>query len=103
MLNLVIFIFFISATLSLIAWLFIFLHPARPWDFQPVGDDCDPPPMPPDFQWPPVAIIVPARNEAEFYVGMVASDRKADILASWARMRVSLLQSPTYQGGRRGW
>jgi SAM-dependent methyltransferase len=47
--------------------------------------------------------IETARNEAEFYVGMVASDRKADILASWARMRVSLLRSPTYQGGRRGW
>ncbi len=65
MLNLLIFPFFFLATLSLLAWLFILFHPARPWDFQPVGDDGEAPPMPPDFQWPPVAVLVPARNEAE--------------------------------------
>src|SRR5438094_948707 len=48
--------------ISVLAWLFIFLHPARPWDFQPVGDDNDAPAC---AQFPPVAVIVPARNEAE--------------------------------------
>ncbi len=51
--------------ISVLAWLFIFLHPARPWDFQPVGDDAEIPPLPADKKFPPVAVIVPARNEAD--------------------------------------
>lgn len=52
--------------LSILLWLGILLHPARPWDFQPVGEDTavaleagqrD--------DWPSVCILVPARNEAE--------------------------------------
>jgi len=39
------------------------LHPARPWDFQPVGDDEELPPAP--SVWPSVCILVPARNESE--------------------------------------
>ena len=49
--------------MSLLIWLGIVLHPARPWDFQPVGDDGEVPPAPP--QWPSVAILVPARNERD--------------------------------------
>jgi len=52
-----------AATASAIAWLFLLFHPARPWDFQPVGDDGDAPAGP--ANWPPVCILVPARNEAE--------------------------------------
>jgi len=48
---------------SVLIWLGIALHPARPWDFQPVGDDEEPPPAPPE--WPRVCILVPARNESE--------------------------------------
>ena len=48
---------------SVLIWLGIWLHPARPWDFQPVGDD-DPIPPPPS-EWPSVCILVPARNERE--------------------------------------
>ena len=48
---------------SVLIWLGIWLHPARPWDFQPVGDD-DPIPSPPS-EWPSVCILVPARNERE--------------------------------------
>jgi hopene-associated glycosyltransferase HpnB len=48
---------------SVLIWLGIWLHPACPWDFQPVGDD-DPIPPPPS-EWPPVCILVPARNERE--------------------------------------
>ncbi|MBM4258378.1 MAG: glycosyltransferase [Deltaproteobacteria bacterium] len=49
--------------LSLLSWLGVALHPARPWDFQPVGDDDAIPPPPP--QWPQVTILVPARNESD--------------------------------------
>jgi hopene-associated glycosyltransferase HpnB len=48
---------------SVLIWLGIWLHPARPWDFQPVGDD-EPIPSPPN-EWPPVCILVPARNERD--------------------------------------
>ncbi len=51
---------------SVLAWLGILLHPARPWDFQPVGEDepADFADAPPD-RWPSVCVLVPARNEAE--------------------------------------
>lgn len=48
---------------SCVIWLGILLHPARPWDFQPVGDDADFPSAP--AVWPSVRILVPARNEKE--------------------------------------
>ncbi len=48
---------------SVLIWLGIWLHPARPWDFQPVGDD-EPMPSPP-HEWPSVCILVPARNERD--------------------------------------
>ncbi|HLH71385.1 MAG TPA: glycosyltransferase [Candidatus Dormibacteraeota bacterium] len=46
---------------SCLAWLGITLHPARPWDLSPVGDDGPPPDLP---AWPSVCVLVPARNEA---------------------------------------
>ncbi len=49
--------------ISVLMWLGVLLHPARPWDFQPVGDDGEPPPAP--SVWPSVCILVPARNESE--------------------------------------
>lgn len=50
-------------SISAIAWLAVYFHPARPWDLRPVGDDAPLPDGPP--AWPRVAILVPARNEAE--------------------------------------
>ena len=38
------------------------LHPARPWDCRPTDEERDPAPEP--GAWPPVAVLVPARNEA---------------------------------------
>ena len=47
-------------------WLGIFLHPARPWDFQPVGEDTAAVlAVSQRDDWPSVYILVPARNEAE--------------------------------------
>src|SRR5579862_1089225 len=65
MLSFLVLPFFFLATLSLLAWLYILLHPARPWDFQPVGDDTEIPPLPDGIAFPCVAVIVPARNESE--------------------------------------
>jgi hopene-associated glycosyltransferase HpnB len=48
---------------SMLIWLGIWLHPARPWDFQPVGDDD--PVLPSPSEWPSVCILVPARNERD--------------------------------------
>lgn len=83
----------------MLIWLSIGFHPARPWDFQPVGDDGKPPPAP--STWPPVCILVPARNERESlphtlpallqqdYPGdfaiVVIDDRSADGTADLAR------------------
>ena len=48
---------------SLLVWLGILFHPARPWDCWPVGDDAVLPTL--GQTWPSVCILVPARNEAE--------------------------------------
>jgi hopene-associated glycosyltransferase HpnB len=41
----------------------VLLHPARPWDLRPTDEEGDPPPEP--AAWPAVAVLVPARNEAQ--------------------------------------
>jgi hopene-associated glycosyltransferase HpnB len=48
---------------ALLVWLGILLHPARPWDFHPVGEEEPLPPQP--AEWPAVCALVPARNERE--------------------------------------
>lgn len=53
----------VLAALSLLIWVAIALHPARPWAFRPVGEDEAAPAEP--ARWPPVRILVPARNEAQ--------------------------------------
>lgn len=47
---------------ALAAWLACLADPARAWDFRPVAEDA--PPAPPPAAWPPVRVVVPARNEA---------------------------------------
>src|SRR2546422_5677576 len=45
---------------SVLIWLGILLHPARPWDFQPVGATGGPPP---GLQaWPPSSALWPPRT-----------------------------------------
>ena len=50
----------VIAGCALVAWLGLLLHPARPWDMRPVGED-EEAHLP---AWPAVVAIVPARNEA---------------------------------------
>ena len=52
----------VLGALSLIIWVSMTLHPARPWDFRPVGEDSAPPFDP--HEWPSVQVLIPARNEA---------------------------------------
>lgn len=54
-------LFVVGAT-SLAAWLTVLALPFRPWDLQPRGEE-EPPPAAPE-RWPPVTVLVPARNEA---------------------------------------
>ena len=60
----VLFALAVVATVSVLAWLFILLHPARAWDFQPVGDDGPIPDIDGSETFPEISILVPARNEA---------------------------------------
>ncbi len=55
-------LYLVLGALALLIWVGIMLHPARPWDFRPVGEDSAPP-----FdlhKWPSVQVLIPARNEA---------------------------------------
>lgn len=48
---------------SILCWIGVAVRADRPWDMRPVGED-EPEPAAP-AAWPSVAILVPARNEAE--------------------------------------
>src|SRR5438105_4318304 len=63
------FLLSVVATFAFLGWLFVLLHPARPWDFQPVGDDETIPELPAGTTFPPIVVLVPARNEAESLPG----------------------------------
>lgn len=85
--------------LSLLGWISVWLRPGRAWDMQPVAEDEPAPPDP--AAWPPVLVVVPARNEgaslprtlpalaAQDYPGpwriVVVDDRSTDDTAAQAR------------------
>jgi hopene-associated glycosyltransferase HpnB len=88
----------IAAGIAALCWLGLALHPARPWDLRPRGED--EPAAEPDA-WPTVAILVPAHDEAAMlpvtlpalaaqdYPGrwhvVVVDDRSSDGTAAVAR------------------
>jgi len=47
---------------ALLSWLGVLVHPARPWDLHPRGDQ-EPSPAP--RAWPEVCVLIPARDEAD--------------------------------------
>jgi hopene-associated glycosyltransferase HpnB len=52
----------VAGGVSALVWLAVLLDPARARDLRPVGEEEPEPPDP--GEWPPVAVVVPARNEA---------------------------------------
>ncbi len=61
----------VLGALALLIWVGIALHPARPWDFRPVGEDGVLSPEP--YQWPSVQVLIPARNEAAILLDTLPS------------------------------
>ncbi len=65
---------------SLALWLAALLDPARPWDLQPQAEDdrvADP------ASWPPVTVVVPARNEAAYLPRTLPALLEQDYPAEW--------------------
>jgi hopene-associated glycosyltransferase HpnB len=71
----------IVGLVSLAAWVGLAVHPARPWDLRPVGEDEPPPPDP--APWPEVAVVVPARNEAGSLPDMLPALLAQDYPGPW--------------------
>ncbi len=63
MIHILLYLLSFLCTIPIIIWLAIYFHPARPWDFLPIGESTDSGPAP--ETWPDVCILVPARNESE--------------------------------------
>jgi hopene-associated glycosyltransferase HpnB len=68
------------AVLSLFCWIGLLLHPARPWDMRP-DDEAPAPPDPP--AWPSVAVLVPARHEAEMLPHTLPALAAQDYPGEW--------------------
>ena len=71
---------------SLLAWLVIALRPARSWDLPPAAEDEPQPPEP--AAWPPVCVIVPARNEGSYLPRTLPSLLAQDYPGSWRAVLV---------------
>ena len=66
----------VLAGLALAGWLGVLLCTARAWDLRPIAEDDPAPPGPGD--WPSVAALVPARNEANLLPGTLGGLRGQD-------------------------
>ena len=64
-----------------LAWLAVLLDPARAWDLRPTAED-DPPPRDP-AEWPPIGVVVPARNEAATLPGTLPALLAQDYPGPW--------------------
>lgn len=71
---------------SLLAWLVNSLRPARSWDLRPAAEDDPQPPDP--AAWPPVCVIVPARNEGSYLPRTLPSLLAQDYPGSWRAVLV---------------
>jgi len=69
-------------TLSLIAWVGVWLSPTRPWAMKPVAEE-EPPPTNP-AAWPAVRVIVPARNEAGSIPATLPALAAQDYPGAWS-------------------
>ena len=83
----------ILAVVSLTGWISVLLETARAWDLRPIAED---EPAPPDPErWPSVAVLVPARNEAELLPSTLPSLLAQDYPGAW---RVVLVDDRSTDG-----
>jgi len=71
----------------------VLLHPARPWDLRPTDRDGPAPPDP--ARWPPLAVLVPARNEAAVLGRTLPALLAQDLPGAW---RVVLVDDRSADG-----
>jgi hopene-associated glycosyltransferase HpnB len=71
----------VLALASLAGWLGVLLGTARAWDLRPTAEDEPPPPEP--ARWPSVAVLVPARNEAEVLPSTLPALLAQDYPGAW--------------------
>jgi hopene-associated glycosyltransferase HpnB len=73
----------IAAGLAATVWVVLLLHPARPWDCRPAGEDEPIPALPAGRARPAVAAVVPARNEAESLPRTLPAHLAQDYAGPW--------------------
>jgi hopene-associated glycosyltransferase HpnB len=71
----------VVAALALAGWLGVLLGTSRAWDLRPIAEDEPAPPDP--ASWPSVAVLVPARNEADLLPETLAAMRAQDYPGAW--------------------
>jgi hopene-associated glycosyltransferase HpnB len=71
----------VLGSFATVVWLAVLLHPARPWDLRPVGED-EPEPADP-LRWPSVTVVVPARNEARVLPDTLPALLSQDYPGEW--------------------
>lgn len=76
----------VVAAVSLACWLAFALHPARPWDLRPLGEE-EPPPREPTA-WPSLSVLVPARNEADVLPATLPALLAQDYPGRWEAVLV---------------
>jgi len=71
----------VVAALALAGWIGVLLGTARAWDLHPIAEDEPEPPAP--TEWPSVAVIVPARNEAALLPLTLPALRAQNYAGAW--------------------
>jgi hopene-associated glycosyltransferase HpnB len=66
---------------SLAGWIAVLLDTARAWDLRPIAED--EPAAPDPERWPSVAVLVPARNEAELLPSTLPALLAQDYPGAW--------------------
>ncbi len=69
------------ALASLLGWLGVLLGTARAWDLRPIAEDEPAPPDP--ARWPSLAVLIPARNEAEVLPATLPALLAQDYPGAW--------------------
>jgi hopene-associated glycosyltransferase HpnB len=71
----------VLALMSLAGWIGVLCGTARAWDLRPIAED--EPPTPEPKRWPSVAVLVPARNEADVLPSTLPALLAQDYPGAW--------------------